>query len=95
MEWQHEKCLSFIVPHHNGITHQKARNTCWTQSAQLLQINNFQDFAQLQYQTIESEHARVFKEFFSHGVWINLTDSKLIIREFHCKIMNTRRNEFI
>jgi hypothetical protein len=82
MEWQHEKCLSFIAPYDAGVIHQKARNTCLTYSAQLLQINNLQDLVQFQYKTIGSEHAHVFNEFFSHGVWINLTDSKLIIEDF-------------
>jgi hypothetical protein len=72
MEWQQEKCLSFVVSHQGGITNQKARNTCLKQSAQLLQIKNREDLVQLR------EYARVFKEFFNHGVWINLTDSMLI-----------------
>ncbi len=82
MEWQHEKCLSFIAPYEGGVIHQKARNTCLTYSAQLLQIKNLQDLVQFQYKTIESEHALVFNQFFSHGVWINLTDGKLIIEDF-------------
>ena len=70
-------CLSFVVPHQGGITNQRARNTCLKHSAQLLQIKNPQDFAQLKYQTIGSEHPHVFKEFFNHGVWIDLTIEKI------------------
>jgi hypothetical protein len=89
MIWQNEKCLLFIEPHEGGVIYQKARNACLTHSAQLLQINNHQDFVQFQYKTdelLENENANVFIEFLSNGVWINFTDSELIKNDFIMKL---------
>jgi hypothetical protein len=89
IEWENEKCLLFIGPRENGVIYQKARNACLAHSTELLQINNHQDFVQLQYKTaelFESKIANVFIEFLSNGVWINFTDSELIKNNFLVKL---------
>jgi hypothetical protein len=55
----------------------------------LLEINNHEDFVQLQYKTaelFESKIANAFIEFLSNGVWINFTDSESINNDFVVKL---------
>jgi hypothetical protein len=80
-EWQNEKCLLFIAPAEGGIIQQKARNACLTHSAQLLQINNHQDFMQFQYkmnELLESRPSNAAIELLSNGIWIDSISSELI-----------------
>ncbi len=89
IEWKNEKCLLFIGPRESGVIYQKARNSCLEHSTELLEINNHQDFIQLQYKTaelFESEIANAFIEFLSNGVWINFTDSESINNDFLVKL---------
>jgi len=83
MEWKNEKCLLFISPYQGGVIYSTTKSACSIYSAQLLEINNYQDFFQLQYkmdELFESENANAFIEFLNNGVWINFTDSELKIK---------------
>jgi len=89
VEWKNEKCLLFIRPRTSGVRYQKARNICLAHSSQLLEINNHEDFVQLQYKTaalFESKISNVFIEFLSNGVWINFTASESINNDFVVKL---------
>jgi hypothetical protein len=80
MEWQNEKCLLFIKPSEGGIKYHTARNVCLTQSAELLQIEDHEDFVQFEYkidELMEGKHGDAFNEFVNKGVWINVTNRKL------------------
>jgi hypothetical protein len=81
IEWQNEKCLLFIVPAEDGIVHQKARNACLIHSAQLLQVNNHQDFMQFQYkmdELLENKPSNTAIELLSSGIWTDSIRSELI-----------------
>jgi hypothetical protein len=80
IEWQNEKCLLFVKSFEGGIKYYTARNVCLTQFAQLLQIEDHEDFVQFEYkidELIEGKHGDAFNEFVNKGVWINITDRKL------------------
>jgi hypothetical protein len=81
IEWQNQKCLSFIEPPEGGISYQRAKNACLIHGAHLLQIDNHEDVIQLQYKTselLESQYARAVDEFLNNGAWIDLNNSELI-----------------
>jgi hypothetical protein len=81
IEWQNQRCLSFIEPPEGGISYQRAKNACLIHGAHLLQIDNHEDVIQLQYKTndlLESQYARAVDEFLNNGAWINLNNSEFI-----------------
>ncbi|CAF1513388.1 unnamed protein product, partial [Adineta steineri] len=71
-EWQHEKCLLFIVPSENNFTYEKAKNSCLTYSSELLHIDNDEDLIKLQYEVDEIDW-----KFLSDGIWINRRETNL------------------
>ncbi|CAF0732151.1 unnamed protein product [Adineta steineri] len=72
IEWQHEKCLLFIMPSKNDFTYEKARNSCLTYSSELLHIDNDEDLIKLQYKVDEIDW-----KFLSDGIWINRRETNL------------------
>ncbi|CAF1333875.1 unnamed protein product [Adineta steineri] len=76
IEWQHEKCLLFIVPSKNDFTYEKARNSCLTYSSELLHIDNDEDFMKFQYkidELLRDKQDDIVWKFLGDGVWITPT----------------------
>ncbi|CAF1333856.1 unnamed protein product [Adineta steineri] len=72
IEWQHGKCLLFIMPSKNDSTYEKARNSCLTYSSELIHIDNDEDFNKLQYKVDDIDW-----KFLSDGVWISREETNL------------------
>ncbi|CAF3943452.1 unnamed protein product [Adineta steineri] len=80
IEWQHEKCLLFIVPSENDFTYEKARNSCLTYSSELLHIDNDEDLIKFQYkidELLRDKQDDIVWKFLSDGVWMNRKQTNL------------------